>query len=148
VNQVFTSPNTKEFLMIDDENSPPLILVVEEVQEIRDGIEELLKTDGYRVASARGEQDAIERAQPARPDLILISLTGSSPEVMVIARRIRDQAGIDEEVPVVAFCSADIGEGDEVPIGQNVHLTRPDNFNQLRSLLARLLRDTPITAGH
>jgi hypothetical protein len=39
----------------------------------------------------------------------------------------------------VIFCGGGIGEGDEVAIGHNVHLTRPDNFNQLRKLLARLL---------
>jgi hypothetical protein len=49
-------------------------------------------------------------------------------------------------VPVVVFCNEEIGEGDEVAIGQNVHVTRPDNFNQLRSFLTRLLRKIPIAA--
>jgi hypothetical protein len=40
---------------------------------------------------------------------------------------------------VVIFCMEEIGEGNEVAIGQNVYVTRPDNFNQLRSLIARLL---------
>jgi hypothetical protein len=35
-------------------------------------------------------------------------------------------------VPVVVFCIAEIDEGDEVAIGKNVYITRPDNFNQLR----------------
>jgi hypothetical protein len=35
----------------------------------------------------------------------------------------------------------------ELAIGQNaVHVTRPDNFNQLRSLLARLLHQIPVAA--
>ena len=42
-------------------------------------------------------------------------------------------------MPVVVFCVDEIAQGDEVAIGENVHVTRPDNFNQLRSLLARLL---------
>jgi hypothetical protein len=37
-----------------------------------------------------------------------------------------------------------VDEGDEVAIGQNVYITRPDNFNQLRTLLARLLNEIPI----
>jgi hypothetical protein len=40
---------------------------------------------------------------------------------------------------VVVFCIDGIAEGEEVEIGENVHLTRPDNFNQLRRLIARLL---------
>jgi DNA-binding response OmpR family regulator len=49
-----------------------IILVVEDVHETRDGIEKLLKADGYRVALARDEPDAIESAQRDRPDLILV----------------------------------------------------------------------------
>ena len=40
-----------------------LILVVEDVDEISDGIERLLKTDGYRVALARDELHAIPGLQ-------------------------------------------------------------------------------------
>jgi len=47
----------------------------------------------------------------------------------------------------VVFCFEDIGAGDEVAIGRNVHITRPDNFNQLRSLLNRLLSRTPAGWG-
>jgi CheY-like chemotaxis protein len=36
-----------------------MILVVEDVAETRDGIEKLLKADGYRVAAARDERDAM-----------------------------------------------------------------------------------------
>jgi hypothetical protein len=71
--------------------------------------------------------------------LILVSLGGLPREVIVAARRVRKRAEIGEHVPVVIFCVDGIDEGDEVAIGQNVYVTRPDNFNQLRSLLARLL---------
>ena len=117
-----------------------IILVVEDVRETREGIEQLLLVDGYRVALARDEQDGIETARRQRPDLILVSLAGVPSEVIVSARRIRDRAEIGEDVPVVVFCIDDIAQGDEVAIGENVHVTRPDNFDQLRGLLARLLQ--------
>ena len=123
-----------------------IILVVEDVQETREGIEKLLLVDGYRVALARDEDDGIESARRQRPDLILVSLAGLPREVILSARRIRERAAIGEDVPVVVFCIDDIAQGDEVAIGENVHLTRPDNFNQLRSLLARLLRRIPKAA--
>jgi len=124
----------------------PIILVVEDIQETREGIEKLLLVDGYRIALARDEQDGIESARRQRPDLILVSLAGIPREVILSARRIRESAAIGEDVPVVVFCIDDIAQGDEVAIGENVHLTRPDNFNQLRSLLARLLRRIPQAA--
>jgi two-component system, sensor histidine kinase len=123
-----------------------IILVVEDIDETRHGIEKLLMVDGYRVALAKDEQDGIESARRQRPDLILVSLAGLSCEVIVSARRIREKAAIREDVPVVVFCVDEIAEGDEVEIGENVHVTRPDNFNQLRSLLARLLHRIPKAA--
>ena len=133
------------FSKMDDNNyTRSLILVVEDVHETRDGIEKLLQADGYRVAVARDERDGIESAQLRGPDLILVSLAGSPREVIATARRIRDRAGVGEHVPVVAFCIGEIREGDEVALGQNVHVTRPDNFNQLRRLLIRLLSNAPI----
>lgn len=127
-------------------NTNPIILVVEDVQETREGIERLLNVDGYRVALARDEQDGIESARRQRPDLILVSLAGVPRQVVVSARRIRENAAIGEDVPVVVFCVDEVAEGDEVAIGENVHVTRPDNFNQLRSLLARLLHRIPKAA--
>jgi CheY-like chemotaxis protein len=124
----------------------PIVLVVEDVHETRDGIEKLLKADGYRVAVARDERDAIESARRQHPDLILVSLAGLPGEVILAAHRIRQLGEVREKVPVVVFCVEELGEGDEVAIGHNVHVTRPDNFNQLRSLLTRLLDQIPIAA--
>jgi CheY-like chemotaxis protein len=130
--------------MTRENDMPATILVVEDVHEIRDGIETLLRADGYRVASARDVQDAIESARRTEPDLILVSLAGSPREVIFSAISIRQRAEIRERVAVVVFCADGIDEGDEVAIGKNVHLIHPDNFNQLRSLIARLLKENSI----
>ena len=124
----------------------PIILVVEDVHETRDGIEKLLKVDGYRVMLARDELDAIESAQRQRPDLILVSLAGLPGEVLGSGRRIRESAAARDDVPVVIFCFDEIPEGAEVAIGNNLHIAQPDNFNQLRGLLSRLLRRSPTAA--
>jgi CheY-like chemotaxis protein len=117
----------------------PLILVVQDVEETRDGLEKLLKTDGYRADAARAEDDAVVRAQRTPPDLLLVNLGLPPAGVIAVARRIRDRAGLRDEVPVVIFCSEAAREGEEVALGRQVYVTRPDNFNQLRRFLARLL---------
>jgi len=132
--------------MTREDPQPPIVLIVEDVHETRDGIEKLLKADGYRIALARNEPDAIESAQRAMPDLILVSLAGTPHEVIFSARRIRETAKVGEHVPVIVFCIEGLNEGDEVEIGENVHITRPDNFNQLRTLIARLLDTMSIAA--
>ena len=54
--------------------------------------------------------------------------------------RIRERAAVGDQIPVV-FWVEDLDQGEEVALEENVHLTRPDNFNQLRGLLARLLNE-------
>lgn len=125
--------------MNKENNVCPTILVVDDIEETRDGIEKLLQADGYLVEAARQEHDAIERAARKNTDLILVCLGGSPHDVIAAARMIRERAQLGENVPVVVFSVGDVAEGDEVDIGQNVYLTHPDNFNQLRNLLARLL---------
>jgi two-component system, OmpR family, response regulator len=116
-----------------------IILVVEDIEETRDGIERLLRADGYLIEAARDEEDAVARGGRSLPALILVSLGGVAENVIATARRIRERAGMSEEVPIVIFCAPEIEEGTEINIGRNVYLSRPDNFNQLRNLLHRLL---------
>ena len=132
--------------MSKNNGTSPLILVVEDVHEIRDGMEKLLTTDGYRVSLARNEHEALDSARVKGPDLILVSLAGASTEVAMAATRIRAGIQMGENVPVVIFCGSGISEGDEVTVGHNMHLTRPDNFNQLRHLLTRLLEQRHLPA--
>jgi CheY-like chemotaxis protein len=117
----------------------PLMLVVADDEETRDGIEKLLVSDGYRVEPARSEDDAVERALRCCPDLILVTLDGTPATVVAAAVRIRRRAEIDASVPVVVFCVPTIEEGAEIALGRNVYVTRPDNFDQLRDFLGRLI---------
>src|SRR6266511_739935 len=105
--------------MLTENRTHPLILVVEDVEETRDGIEELLKADGYRVDPARDEEDAVARAGRESPRLILVSLPGPEADVIATAGRIRRRAELSEDVPIVIFCSPTVAEGAEVEIGKN-----------------------------
>ncbi len=116
-----------------------LILVVDEVEETRDAIEKLLTADGYRVNASRDEQGAINSGRRQNPELILMSRGGQS-DVVATVRRIRDHACLDTTIPLVIFNAETIAEGTEMDIGENTHLIHPDNFDQLRRLVRRLLR--------
>jgi CheY-like chemotaxis protein len=64
--------------MNNESNTNSIILVVEDVNETRDGIEKLLKADGYRVTLARDEKDAIESGQREPPKLLLPHVISAS----------------------------------------------------------------------
>ncbi len=77
--------------------------MVEDIQETRQAIAALLAKDGYCVNAAQGEEDAIERARWNPPDLVLISLGGTSHQVVTIARRIRTKARLRRKAETVAL---------------------------------------------
>jgi CheY-like chemotaxis protein len=115
------------------------ILVLEDLEEVGCLIDKMLKGNGYCVALARSEEDAITRARFQSPDLILMCL-GLEPGLLLeTANRIRREAALSNDVAIVIFCVPTIPEGAEVELDNNVYVTRPDNFNQLRGLLHRLL---------
>jgi len=127
-------------------NECQTILVVDDVEETLDGIEALLKHDGYCIEAARNELEAMDKARFNSPDLILISLDGKITDVIAVARRIRASAGSNKNLPIIIFCVGELKEGGESAAGDNIYLAHPDNFNQLRDLIARLLLRFPSRA--
>ena len=125
--------------MVVAQHQRRIILVLEDVEETGYLIDKMLQENGYCVALARTEEEAIMRARSQAPDLILMSL-GLGPEfLLATAQRIRQQAALSQDVATVIFCVPTIPQGAELEVSTNVYLTRPDNFNQLRGLLQRLL---------
>jgi DNA-binding response OmpR family regulator len=131
-------------LMIVEQRQRQIILVLEDVEETGHLIDKMLQGSGYCVALARTEEDAIMRARLQSPDLILMSLGLEPGLLLATALRIRQQAALSQEVAIVIFCVPTIPEGAEMEVSKNVYVTRPDNFNQLRELLHRLLCQTSV----
>ncbi len=128
-------------------NGGQTILVVDDVEETLDGIKALLEHDGYRVNAARSEQDAVDKSRLGSPDLMLVSLDGEIADVIAAAKVIRRRAAPNKNLPIIIFCVGELKDGGESAAGHNVHLAHPDNFNQLRDLIARLLLHFPSAAG-
>jgi DNA-binding response OmpR family regulator len=128
--------------MSGDNRDVPLILVLENEQETREGIEQLLRADGYRVDSTGDEDDVVARTRVS-PDLILVSLGGSCGDAIAKASSLRERAELGQSIPVVIFSIQTIAEGAEEKIEGNVYLTRPDDFDELRALFRRLLSQSP-----
>jgi len=63
--------------------------VVDDVEEVLDGVEKLLQADGYSVDTARSEERAVECARCSPPQLILLNLDEAPDQVTATARRIR-----------------------------------------------------------
>src|SRR4051812_39649725 len=87
--QLYALPRAKPVAVVTTnkmkENENAAILVVDDVEEVRDGIQSLLEADGYWVDSARSDKDAVECALRKPPQLILLNLAGSPEQVTALA---------------------------------------------------------------
>jgi CheY-like chemotaxis protein len=117
-----------------------VILVLDDIEETRYLTERMLRKNNCFITVARDEEEAISRARSESPDLILMTLGFELEELFATAQRIRQKAALGEDVAIVIFCVPAIPEGAEMEVvNKNVYVTRPDNFDQLRDFLHRLL---------
>lgn len=121
-------------------NNARTILVINNVEATRKSIKTLLMRDGYHIVTAQNEQKAAEAARFEKTDLMLISLDGKISDIVAGIDCIRELSALRENVPTIIFCAEESKEANESNIGRNIYYTCPDNFNNLRNFISRLLR--------
>jgi CheY-like chemotaxis protein len=125
----------------------PTIFLLEEDDETRVPLVGNLRRYGYRVITALDEEDALQRVEGGHvaADLILVNLVGKSvDDLLNVGRRIREHARYDGNTPLVGMpekYGKDV-EGTDVKVGDNEWITYPEDPDQLKNLLARLLNKT------
>ena len=130
--------------MTIEQGKQATIFLVEEDDETRPLLRGNLQSYGYRVIVALDEEDALERVGGGhvQADLVLVNLVGKSPEeVLNIGRRIREHAKYDGHTPLVVMAEkyGEDLEGTDVNVSGNDWITYPEDAEQVRELLARLL---------
>src|SRR5947209_1706737 len=110
------------------------ILAVGDSQEFLEETQVLLEYSGY-VCRIQNQIEKVEGTlSTSTPDLILVSLGDSDEEVANWACNIRRRSGLGNAIPIVIFSRSNLPVGAEIEIDGNVHLTVPDNIDQLRAL--------------
>jgi CheY-like chemotaxis protein len=126
----------------------PVVLVVEDQNESRSEMLQVLEMNGYRVIETDNGQDAVKRGRYVYPDLLLVDLNLPLLYEMVAARRIVKNAELGM-LPVVIITHDD--EVDpaaimEAGVRRNEYVTRLSDYDQLQHLLDYLLPVTPQAA--
>src|SRR6266481_9602372 len=91
--------------MTENQKLAKAILLVEDDDEVREGMAEFLNVRGYRVIQATNEADSIEESVKSeyQIELILIDQDLNSDDALAIGRRVRDHFKMGQEVPVVVL---------------------------------------------
>ena len=129
--------------MSEKQNIAPTILVVEPDDDVRPLLRNNLHRQGYRAIMTLDEEDAIARARgdSDRPDLILINQYRQPlDKVIHIGRRIRQDAGLPSDTPIVIMAEryGEDMEGKDIKVGESDYVTYLEDGEQLINLLQRL----------
>jgi len=116
----------------------PLVMIADNDEEERRILKAILKLKGFKVVEAADGQEAINLATKATPDLLLIDLRLPRVSGLAVIRQIKNQARLRNLHLITVSLSASSGQRSRVA-GSSAHLEKPVEFDQLTSLIDRLL---------
>ena len=112
--------------------------MVDDEPAIRDAVVYALRREGYDVDASADGEDAIERAQAARYDLIVLDLMLPGVSGTEVCRRIRAESS----VPIIMLTakSAEVDRVVGLELGADDYVTKPFSIAELTSRVRAQLR--------
>src|SRR5665213_4092108 len=114
------------------------LLVVEDEEDLRRGLEQALREEGYAVDGAGDGADALYKAQTWEYDAIVLDIMLPGLDGLEILRRVRKS----KTVPVLLLTARD-GIGDRVrglDLGADDYLVKPFDLGELLARIRALIR--------
>lgn len=117
------------------------ILLVDDYEDSRFVMRKFLESQGYGVVEAVNGLEAVEMAQSACPDLILLDLNMPVLDGLIATERIRASEEACRNVPIIAITAFDTYGMKEAALeaGCDCYLSRPIDFDQMKRVLHRSL---------
>ena len=118
------------------------VLVIEDDSHIRLGLEEVLKSDGFEVASCSRGDEALDATARHQPDLIILDIMLPGLSGYDVCRELRSR-----QVPTpILMLTAKSQELDKVvglDLGADDYVTKPFGVRELLARIHALLRRSP-----
>jgi PAS domain S-box-containing protein len=138
------------FLNSEAVNPAPLILLAEDNEESIGSVSSYLEAKGYSLLVAKDGQQAIDLAQTAQPDLIVMDIQMPGMDGLEAMRQIRLDPTL-VSVPIVALTAlAMTGDRERcLEAGANDYLTKPVRLKQLVATIQQFLEaSNPLDASN
>lgn len=122
-------------------NQPPAILIVDDNPANRDTLAEVLGTDEFRIIEAADGPAALQCAQEAPPDLVLLDLMMPGMDGYEVCRHLRADARL-AEVPIIMVTSLDdhASRVRGIRAGADDFIVKPFNGVELRARVRTVTR--------
>jgi PAS domain S-box-containing protein len=113
-------------------SNPYRILLADDNEEVINLFQDYLEAVGYQVIVARTGQEAVERAQEERPDLILMDTQMPGMDGLEATRRLRADAAL-ATIPIISVTALAMpGDREQcLAAGANDYLSKPVNLEKM-----------------
>ncbi|MCL4810903.1 MAG: response regulator [Vicinamibacteraceae bacterium] len=130
-----------------DEYSP-LVLIVDDDQNSREGLAEFLVQQGFRITEASDGAEALQKVEARLPDVVLLDLAIPRVDGWTVARELKRDPRY-ASVPVIVFSAMDYPDEIQraVQAGCDAFVTKPCNLSVLIPTIERVLGRGPVD-GH
>ncbi len=111
------------------------VLVVDDDPAIRDLVEIVLASGGYKVSTAEHGEAALERLADTQPDLILLDMRMPVMDGWTFARAYRQQ--YDTRTPIIVLTAARDAAARAAEVAADGYLAKPFNVGELLALVSQ-----------
>ena len=125
---------------MNNQGPVPKVLLVEDTEDNRQMMRQLLELSGFQVVEAVNGREAVEFASRIKPQIILMDLSLPFIDGLAATRQIRSLPGMND-VPIVAVSAHDTADfhTDALEAGCNAYITKPIDYSQLEETVNNLL---------
>ncbi|MBN4064169.1 response regulator [Dehalococcoides mccartyi] len=126
----------------------PTILVVDDHEEIREALAEILEEEGHDILQAADGLQALEVIASARPDVVLLDIAMPGMDGLETLRRLKDQPDFST-LPVIMVTA----QGDRqnmvkaVQLGVRDYVTKPWEPGEVEMCVNWALKAATVTSG-
>jgi DNA-binding response OmpR family regulator len=117
------------------------ILIVDDTQDLRNNIRDLLEMEGYRVSHAANGKIALKALQRVTPDLIISDLLMPEMNGFDFIVHVRNNSRWND-VTILVYSAMPVHESEKkaLDLGANFYLKKPSTIEVLVDTVTRLIK--------
>lgn len=123
--------------------SQPLVLIVDDARDNREGYAEYLRFRGFRVLEAGTGQEALRKAEECQPDVVVLDMRLPDIDGSEVSRRLRAAGFERTTIVAVSACVSRADVGAAIESGCDSFLPKPCLPDALVNEINRLLTAHP-----
>src|SRR5512135_452496 len=119
-------------------STQPLVLVADDEPRITKLVQIALSEEGFRVVTANGGEEALQKAEEVRPDIVLLDIVMPDLDGIEVMRQLRERRPVPVILLTAKGSTADKAKG--LDLGADDYIAKPFHPDELAARVRAVLR--------